>query len=95
MRIMVYFFDRLTRRLFVEKKKKELKSWKDKDVTEIEEKAILGLVHTAKKITMKTVEDIYYQRVFAPWEWRVYKKTEPALLILVENDKEFLAGLAN
>lgn len=33
MRIMVYFFDRLTRRLFVEKKKKELKSWKDNDIT--------------------------------------------------------------
>jgi hypothetical protein len=63
---MVYFFDRLNRRLIVEKKVKLENNSLTPEDEEVEEKAILALLYSATKLTTQTIEDARYSRKFSP-----------------------------
>ncbi len=60
MRMLVYFFDRLSRRLSVERSRREfevLKSETEPPNLELEEKVIISLVFLSLKITKQTLNE--------------------------------------
>lgn len=82
-RIIIYFFDRLTRRIYVEKMKKMEKSAAEATNSE---KVILGFLLFCKKIVQGLLKEFKTGNIYPIAEWKIYRKSESSLLKVIERD---------
>ena len=85
----MYFFDRLTRRITVEK----MKNTENKEELIRGEKIILGLHLFCKKIIQSLLKEYKTAAVFPLVEWKVYRKKTRNMIKVIERDECYLEDL--